>query len=104
MEVLRSRLYEMEAQRRRDETARDPQEPSRHRRTGAGSPTLADTSENGALARTIEADVSARDETTAEQDAVYWRTLHAEACAAGHGLPPWVGEASGFSSRVHQHQ
>ena len=61
---------------------------------------LADTSEDGVLARAIHANVSARNEALAEADAVDWRVVHAEVCAAARRLAPWVGDASVFLARA----
>ena len=60
---------------------------------------LADASEDGALARAIRANVSARNEALGGA-AADWRTLHAEVCAAASRLEGWVGDASVFLARA----
>ena len=68
-------------------------------RRGVRVADLADTSDDGVLARAIEARVSAR-HAAASGDAAGCRALHAEICAAARRLEPWVGDASLFLART----
>ena len=60
---------------------------------------LADASEDGAPARAVRANVSARNEALGGAE-VDWRAVHAEVCAAWPRLAAWVGDASVFLARA----
>ncbi len=69
-------------------------------RRGIRAADLADTSEDGALAGAIRANVAARNEALGDAAAADWRALHADVGQAARRLAPWVGDASVFLARA----